>query len=383
MQGLCSGGSLRRLAILVLALVAFSAGRSPAFAADDIPLGVCQSTAQGAAKFAAALWKGAELATADINGKGGVSGRPIKLVPVDIGNNDPAQARLSFNKAAQVDKIVSLLCWGTNVMVGNGPLIDELDIAAFTMSQGVNVVKNSKLTQQLEAVTTLQCRVAAAHVQDRYPAAKTLAVLYVNYEYGIELRDKCEQEFGKRGITLVASEAHPNAPPDLRAQLTKLLEAKPDAIYLAGIGGGTIALGIRTGRELGYKGVFITHGAGDTPDVYNLKLAEQDFFFVSHAVPAGAPEEVRKATDEFGGYAGAGYDFVSVNAQIIGKLLAQKKPLTGTNIIAELRATKTVTTPVNQFVFLEDGNTIRPLALFTIDDGGRKLEKILSAAEIN
>jgi len=372
-----------RAALAALATFAVLAmGIGSARAADDLPLGICQSTAQGPAKFSTALWKGAEIAINEINAQGGVNGRKLKPVPVDVGNNDPAQARLSLNKAIDVDKIASLVCWGTNVMVQNGPLIDEADIASFTMSSGTGVVKASKLTQQLEAVTTLYCKVSAAQIKAKYPAVKTFAVLYVNYEFGIELRDKCEEEFGKVGIKLVASEGHPNAPPDLRAQLTKLLEAKPDAIYLGPIGGGTVALGIRTARELGYTGLLTTYGAGDTPDIYNLKLAEGNFFFVSNEVPATAPEAVKTATAEYGGYTPAGYEFVWLTAKLIRDTTKDGQPVSGKALIAKLRQERDIQTPVNRYVFKEDGNTARPLAIFTIENGARKLERILSAKEL-
>ncbi|WP_201832776.1 ABC transporter substrate-binding protein [Microvirga zambiensis] len=354
----------------------------PAHAQTTIPVGICQSTAQGPAKFATALWKGAELVLQSANASAGADGIKLEPVPVDIGNNDPAQARLSFNKAFQVNKIQALICWGTNVMVQNGSLIDEAGVAAFTTSSGVNVVKNSKLTQQIEAVTTLQCAVAAKHVKERYPEVKTFGILYVNYEFGIEMRDQCEIEFGKVGIKLVAAEGHPNAPADLRAQTTKILEAKPDAIYLAPIGGGTVPLGIRAGRELGFKGLFITYTAGDTPDVYNLKLAENNFFFVSHDVPEGAPQSVHEATKSYGGYVGMGYDFAWIVTSLAQQLKQEGKEISGRNLITKLREIQTVKTPVNEYRFLPDGNTVRPLALFSVAGGGRKLEQSLTPSQL-
>ena len=151
-----------------LGLALLAAGTRTGQAAEDgeIQGGVCQSTAQGPAKFAAALLHGAELSIAAFNEKGGAGGRKVRIVPVDIGNNDPAQARLSFTKAIELNKIVALLCWGTNVMVQNAPIIDDNGIAAFTISQGINVTRKSKLTQQLEALTTLQCRAAARYTAE-------------------------------------------------------------------------------------------------------------------------------------------------------------------------------------------------------------------------
>lgn len=375
----------RHLAVATLALCTMAAIAAPQSQAADpepIRVGICQSTAQGPAKFATALLKGAQLSIDDFNAKGGANGRKIEVVSMDIGNNDPAQARLSFTKAIEVDKIVALICWGTNVMVQNGPVIDGGGVAAFAMSQGLNVPKKSKLTQQLEAVTTMQCRVAAKYVKDKHPAVKRLAVLYVNYEFGIEIRDQCKEEFGKIGVELVASEAHPNAPTDLRAQTTKLLEAKPDAIFLAAIGGGTIPVGIRAGRELGYEGLYMTTAAGDTADVYNFKLAEEKFFFAAHAIPDAAPKALKEVAASFGGYAGAGYEFGWLVGKYAKDLVAAGKPVTGQAIVDSLRAAGKVETPLNTYVFKPDGDTVRPLGIFGVSNGARVLLKDYSVTDL-
>lgn len=373
---------LATVAGIAAALLGFGVRHGQAAESGDIQVGVCQSTAQGPAKFAAALLNGARIAIDDFNSAGGAGGRKIQIVPVDIGNNDPAQARLSFGKAIEVNKIQALLCWGTNVMVQNAPIIDDGRVAAFTISQGINVTRKSKLTQQLEALTTLQCRAAAKYTQANHPEVKRLAVLYVNYEYGIEVRDQCQIEFGKVGVELVASEAHPNAPTDLRAQTTKLLEAKPDAIYLAAIGGGTIPLGIRAGRELGYEGAYITSTSGDTPDVYNFKLAEKNFYFTSHAVPDRAPQAVKDATLKYGGYVGAGFDYGWLVSRFAKQLVDAGKPVTGTEISALLRGESRIETPVNGYVFKSDGDTVRPLAIFGVENGARKLLHAYSVSDI-
>lgn len=376
-----------RRALVAFALVVSTvlvAGARHAAAQEPVKLvlGLCQSTATGPAKFATALWRGAEHAREQLAQAGGANMPAIDIVAMDIGNNDPAQARLSIRKAIQVHGVSAILCWGTNVMVQNGPLVDENRVLAFTMSQGTGVVKNSRYTQQLEGVTTLQCRTAAKYVQEHHPRARRLAVLYVNYEYGRELKAMCESEFSRIGVEMVAAEAHPKSPPDLRAQLTKILSRSPDAIYLGAIGGGTVALAIRTGRELGYQGLFMTHGAGDTPDVYDLKLAEEGFFYVSHALPENAPAKIVALVDEYGGYVGAGFDFVWIAATLAQSLAVAGERVDGAALTEKLRGHGGIDTPINSYVFMADGNTTRGLGVFGVSDGRRSLLKNYGAGDL-
>ena len=117
-------------------------------------------------------------------------------------------------------------------------------------------------------------------------------------------------------------------------------------------------------------------------DVYNLKLAENNFFFVSHDVPEGAPQAVHDATKSYGGYVGMGYDFAWIVTSLAQQLKQEGKEISGRNLITKLREIRTVKTPVNEYRFLPDGNTVRPLALFSVAGGGRKLEQSLTPSQL-
>jgi ABC-type branched-subunit amino acid transport system substrate-binding protein len=365
---------------MLAALLAAPAGA--AVAADPIAIGMCQSTAPGPAKFANAMWKAAELVVDQVNADGGIAGRKLQLVPIDIGKNDPALARQSIQKAISIDKIVSLLCWGSNVMLQNGPLFDENKIVAYAMSLSARVPQESRYVQQLEVVTTLVVRPVAEYVRQRLPDIRKMAVLYVDYEFGYEMVKAVEAEFGKRGVKVVATASHPIAPPDLRAQLTKLMAAKPDAIYIANIGGGEMVLAIRTARELGFKGMLMTHTGGDGPDIYSMGLTEKNFILDAHVVLDSAPAPLKKLVSEVHGYASSGYDFAWISHEVISALAKERKPITGETILAKLRTMGQVKTPATEYQFYQDGTTLRTLGVFDVRGGKRHLLQTYSPMEI-
>jgi branched-chain amino acid transport system substrate-binding protein len=355
--------------LLVLAVIS-------ARAADALSLGICQSTAPGPAKFAQAMWKGAELVVEDVNAKGGVAGRKLQLVSIDIGKNDPALARQSMQKAISFDKIVSLLCWGSNVMLQNGPLFDENKVAAYAMSLSARVPEESKYVQQLEVVTSLVVPPVAEYVRQHLSNVKKVAVLYVDYEFGYEMVKAVEAEFGRRGIAVVGKASHPIAPPDLRAQLTKLLEAQPDGIYIANIGGGEMVLAIRTARELGFSGLLMTHTGGDESDIYSMKLTEKNFILDAHVILDAAPASLKQLASNVHGYAGSGYDFAWINQFIADRLTKAGKPITGETILAELRTVRQVRTPATEYEFFPEGTTLRTLGVFDVQNGQRHLLQV-------
>ena len=355
--------------LLVLAIIS-------ARAADALSLGICQSTAPGPAKFAQAMWKGAELVVEDVNAKGGIAGRKLQLVSIDIGKNDPALARQSMQKAISYDKIVSLLCWGSNVMLQNGPLFDENKVAAYAMSLSARVPQESKYVQQLEVVTSLVVPPVAEYVRQHLSNVKKVAVLYVDYEFGYEMVKAVEAEFGRRGIAVVAKASHPIAPPDLRAQLTKLMEAQPDGIYIANTGGGEMVLAIRTARELGFNGLLMTHTGGDEADIYSMKLTEKNFILDAHVILDDAPAALKRLASSLHGYAGSGFDFAWINQTIADRLTRAGKPITGETILAELRAVRQVRTPATEYEFFPEGTTLRTLGVFDVQNGQRHLLQV-------
>jgi branched-chain amino acid transport system substrate-binding protein len=364
------------VAPLLLAAPLFVPGIFSAHAADALSLGICQSTAPGPAKFAPAMWKGAELVIEDVNARGGIAGRKLQLVPIDIGKNDPALARQSMQKAISYDKILSLLCWGSNVMLQNGALFDENKVAAYTMSLSARVPQESKYVQQLEVVTSLVVPPVAEYVRKHLPNIKKVAVLYVDYEFGYEMVKAVEAEFNRRAIPVVAKASHPIAPPDLRAQLTKLMEAQPDGIYIANIGGGEMVLAIRTARELGFQGLLMTHTGGDESDIYSMKLTERNFILDAHVVLEDAPAPLKQLASNLHGYAGSGYDFAWISQSMAERLTRASKPITGENMLAELRMIRHVRTPATEYEFFPDGTTLRTLGVFDVRNGQRHLLQI-------
>ena len=371
-----------KIASLLLLGVLLALPVVPAEAADPLALGMCQSTAPGPAKFAQAMWKGAELVVQDVNAKGGIAGRTLQLVAIDIGKNDPALARQSMQKAISYDKIVSFLCWGSNVMLQNGPLFDENKVAAYTMSLSARVPQESKYVQQLEVITTLVVRPVAEYVRQRLPNIKKVAVLYVDYEFGYEMVKAVETEFGRRGVAVVAKASHPIAPPDLRAQLTKLMEAQPDAIYFANTGGGELVLGIRTARELGFNGLLLTLTGGDTPEVYSMGLTEKNFILDAHLVLDDAPAALKQIASTVHGYAGSGFDFAWINQMVMAALAKEGKPITGETILAKLRGLGHVRTPATEYHFFPDGTTLRTLGVFDVQKGQRRLLQTYGPSEL-
>ena len=88
--------------------------------------------------------------------------------------------------------------------------------------------------------------------------------------------------FEKAGGQIVATESFPFLASDLRPQVAKLLEARPDGIFVTGFGQGLITA-INQLREGGWKGTICTDTAVVDPRVKKNLAALSDIVFVGNA----------------------------------------------------------------------------------------------------
>ncbi len=88
---------------------------------------------------------------------------------------------------------------------------------------------------------------------------KTCGILYVNDEAGIGAKDAFSELFTKNGKILITESFEANTK-DVKTQVTKIINAKPECIFLFG-NGPSWALAIRTVRELNYQGEILTNAA--------------------------------------------------------------------------------------------------------------------------
>ena len=83
---------------------------------------------------------------------------------------------------------------------------------------------------------------------------RTLATINEATDYAEGVRRESVAQFEKRGGRVVGEERYPSDTTDFRSQLTKLINASPDALHVAAqaeFAGGTI---VKQARELGYEG---------------------------------------------------------------------------------------------------------------------------------
>ncbi len=210
-----------------------------------------------------------QMAVEEINAAGGINGRMLELIAEDSKCN-AQDAITAYNKLTDVDGVRIILgttCSGA--MLGAAPLAE---------SEGVILLSASATSPDIMGAGDYIFRTAINDDQLGIDTGNTihvdghhhLATITESTDYAEGARRTTVARFEQLGGHVVAAESYATDITDFRTQLTKLIAAQPDAVYLASQGefsGGTI---IKQLRELGYEGPIYTESVNTGPEALSI-----------------------------------------------------------------------------------------------------------------
>ena len=209
------------------------------------------------------------LAVEEINAAGGVNGRMLELIPED--SKCAAQdAITAYNKLTDVDRVKIILgttCSGA--MLGAAPLAER---------EGVIMLSASATSPDIAGAGDYIFRTAINDLQLGQDTGNTLIADGIHHlatiteatDYAEGARRTTVARFEELGGHVVAAESYASDITDFRTQLTKLINADPDAIFLAAQGefsGGTI---IKQVRDLGFEGPIYSEVVPTQPEALGI-----------------------------------------------------------------------------------------------------------------
>jgi branched-chain amino acid transport system substrate-binding protein len=256
---------------VALAAGAFVLGNSSAQA--DITIAVAGPMTGDLAAFGEQLRRGSEMAVKDINAAGGVNGEQVKL---EIGDDqcDPKQARQVANdlSAKGVVFVAGHFCSGSSipaseVYIEEGVLMitPASTNPAFTedpAAKGVKTVFRTCGRDDAQGVF------AGPWLAKTY-AGKNVAILDDKSAYGQGLANETQKNFEGAGQKTALRETYTQKEKDFSALISKMKEAKIDAVYIGGYHN-DVGLMVRQAREQGFNAAFISADALNTAEFWSI-----------------------------------------------------------------------------------------------------------------
>ena len=292
--------------LLVALLIAAFAFPAAAFGADTIKIGFNIPLTGDIPKVGEMSKDAAEMLKEKVNGAGGldVGGKKYKLEFVYVDNEaKPESAVNAALKLIEGEKVLAMV--GPQ---GSGRAIPAGEIAnnnKTVMISGWST--NPKTTLDRPYVfracflDDFQGPVAAKFATGELKA-KTAAVLFaVDQDYckGISEFFKKSFEEQKGAGSVVAYETFTTKDVDFSAQLTKIIKAKPDVLFVPQYYQ-EVGLIVKQARELGYKGPILGSDSWGSAELMNLCGDDcKGQFYVTHFAAAGAKGATKEFIDAF------------------------------------------------------------------------------------
>ena len=224
---------------------------------DTYTVGVMESITGPGKTYGQAMLQAKQMAVDQINAAGGINGRNLEII-VEDSKCSAADAITAYVKLTDVDRVKVILgtsCSGA--MLGAAPLAEADGVVLLSASATNPDIANAGDYIFRTAINDLKLGVDTGNVLWA-DGIRTLATITEATDYAEGVWSTSVAQFRKRGGKVVAAESYSSDTFDLRRQLTRMINARPDAIHIAAqaeASGGTI---IKQIRELGYQGPLYT-----------------------------------------------------------------------------------------------------------------------------
>lgn len=280
-----------------------AAAQNQAPAGDPIVIGHYASMTGLTATFGVSADEGARLAVDEINARGGVLGRPVKLVTEDT-QSKTEETGTAVQKLINQDRVVALI----------GEIASSRSIVGGQIAQRARVPMlspgstNPKVTEvgsyvfRACFIDPFQGTAMAnfAMKSEKGPKAKRFAILYdVKNDYSLGLREFFVAAVKDAGGEIVADESYAEGDIDFKAQLTKLKATNPDAIWIPGYYT-DVGLIAKQARELGINAVLLGGDGWDSDKTAEIgREAIDGAYFSNHYASDDESPEVRRFIDSY------------------------------------------------------------------------------------
>jgi len=222
----------------MLGLAMLSGGAAPLAEAQGPPIVIAVPVGLSGVNsvVAPAVVQSAELAVEELNAKGGIMGRPVKLMPLDD-ESGPAGAVKAFNTAIRQHKADAIITMETSAARNAGaPIADR----AKTLFIYTSFYEGRACGKYLYVNAWVPEQIVSPFVKSMTTEKKVKKwfVLGSDYAFGRGLIEPAKKTITAMGGTILGEEYQPLQQSDWTAIISKIRAANPDGIMYATSGGG-------------------------------------------------------------------------------------------------------------------------------------------------
>jgi branched-chain amino acid transport system substrate-binding protein len=203
--------------------------------ADTVVFGQAAVLEGPASALGQGMRTGIQAAFDEINKKGGVHGRKLKLISIDDGY-EPDRSIVATRKLIEEDKVFALIgAVGTPTSAAAQPIATAAKVPFIGAFTGAGFLRNTKLENVINVRASYGAETEAwvKHLTEDLKIKK-IAILYQDDAFGRAGLDGVKAALKKRGMELVAEGTYERNTVAVKSALLTLKRAEPEAVVMVG-----------------------------------------------------------------------------------------------------------------------------------------------------
>lgn len=231
-----------------------------------------------------------KLAIEEVNAAGGVSvngtKRPVKLISEDT-EGKAEKAGTVVTKLITRDKVVAVIGEvASSISMQGAPVCQQNQVPMITPSStNPEVTLKGDYIFRVCYIDPFQGFAMARFAKDELKMTKIAVLFDQSGAYSVGLKDEFNKHFGSMGGTIVSEQAYKEGDADFKAQLTRIREAKPEAIFIPGYYTDIAGISIQA-RQLGMTMPLLGGDGWDSEELgKNAGANIEGCFYTNHYAP--------------------------------------------------------------------------------------------------
>jgi branched-chain amino acid transport system substrate-binding protein len=276
--------------IIMLLLVVVGCGTQSSSSNEDIKIGFYGPITGPTSLVGGASQLGARFAVDEINAKGGINGRKLKLIEYDD-KSQPELAVKAVTRMIEVDKVHAIIgSLHSGNILASAPQVEKGQIPEIGIgTSSVWLSKGYKYLFRGTSSAALASPLLAKTIKE-FGYTK-IAILASSTEYAKTGADEIVRDLEKVGIKVVARETHNNGDTDFTAQIAKMISSGAQAMFVYS-GTEDMGLQMKQFRQLGFNGEVFGPETFSSPDVRKVAgpAANGAIFAATYVIPDSVDE---------------------------------------------------------------------------------------------
>jgi len=361
-------------AVIGLCWVAASCTKKETDSTRVLRVGVVLPLTGSMASYGANAKDGIQLAASEINSRAANSPDASKIeLVVEDSNGEPRPAVSAFQKLVSVDKVTAVIGdVGSSATLAMAPIANQQKVLLFSPAASSPTITGAgEFVWRNWPSDAFEASVMVDYLKRKQ--FKKISLVLLNNDYGQAMLQTVKKGLEGSGVEIVATEFFLQDVTDLRAQVTKASEPKPDVIYLISYPKDSIVF-LRQYTELGVTiPVVSTSSFEDASILANQAKAAEGVVFTSPKPPGVNDPKVlsfksnyvKTYNKEPGLVADYSYDALNllVEAAKLGGGVSGEQLKAGLGKITDFHGASGL---IN---FDKNGDVIKPAGLKTVKDG--------------